>query len=131
MAKPTLMIDLDPGPWTDYDLQDHRPLGGTISGRVRMTTDDVVNCRRLYVTVGWHTEGRGDRDSEEIFDLTLHEGELYPGDEHEYPFSCPLPDGPISYAGHLINIIWEVHAQLDLAWKRDPKTTRQFYLSFP
>ena len=130
MAKPTLDIELEPGPWTEQDLLDHRPVGGTISGRIRMTSDEMVKCRRLYVTVGWHTEGTGDRDSDSILDLTLHEGEIYPG-EQDFPFSCQLPDGPISYAGHLINVIWEVHAQLDMAWKFDPKTSEKFYLSLP
>lgn len=130
MAKPTLDIEFDPGPWTELHLQDHRPVGGTISGRVRMTADEMARCRKLFVTIGWHTEGTGDRDAESILELTLHQGEIFPG-EQEFPFSCQLPDGPISYAGHLINVVWEVHAQLDLAWKFDPKTSRKFFVSFP
>lgn len=128
MAKPTLDIELDPGPWSEQDLVAHRPQGGTISGTVRMSADEMIKCRKLFITIGWHTEGTGDRDAESVFDQTLFEGEIFPG-EQEFSFSCQLPDGPISYAGHLINIIWEVHAQLDLAWKFDPKASRRFFLS--
>jgi hypothetical protein len=130
MAKPVLRIELDPGPWDQSEFVDHRGAGGTVSGHVHLATDETVTCRRLYVTVGWHTEGRGDKDSDSLMDLTLHEGTIV-ADEHKFPFSCELPVGPVSYAGHDINIIWEVHAQLDLAWKRDPKTTRQFFLTIP
>lgn len=127
MGKPLLFLDFDPGPWDDDDRLDHRPAGGTISGRVRMTADDMHDCRRLILTVGWHTEGRGDRDSHHITEISLHQGQINPGEE-EFPFRCELPEGPISYAGHLINIVWEVQARLDLAWKIDPKVSRQFYL---
>lgn len=130
MAKPTLHIELDPGPWSEPDLLDHRVVGGTVSGRLRMTADEMIECRKLSVAVGWHTEGTGDTDSETVFETTVHEGEIYPGDQ-EFPFSCDLPDGPISYAGHLINVIWSVSARLDLAWKRDPTAEQLFFLSLP
>lgn len=130
MAKPILDIELDPGPWKAPELIDHRSVGGTISGRIRVTADEMVTCRKLYVTIGWHTEGTGDTNSETAAELTLHEGEIYSG-EQEFPFKCQLPDGPISYAGHLLNVVWEIHAQLDLAWKVDPKARHKFYLSLP
>ena len=130
MAKPTLHIELDPGPWAERDLLNHRVVGGTVSGRLRMTADEMIKCRKLTVAIGWHTEGTGDTDSETVFETTVHEGEIYPGDQ-EFPFSCDLPDGPISYAGHLINVIWSVSARLDLAWKRDPTAEQPFFLSLP
>ncbi|MGZ0168834.1 MAG: hypothetical protein ACKVHE_04715 [Planctomycetales bacterium] len=130
MAKPHLHIDFDPGPWSQPNLTDHRPVGGTISGRVRVTAVELIDCRKFVVTVGWHTEGRGSEDSETIHEVILHEG-MIDASETEFPFSCELPDGPISYAGHLINLHWEVRVQLDLAWKVDPKAKRQFYLSLP
>lgn len=130
MPKPVLQIDLDPGPWAESHLQDHRVTGGTVSGRVRMTSEDMMTCRRLTVEIGWHTEGTGDTDRDSVFETELHTGEIYPG-EHEYAFSCQLPDGPVSYSGHLLNIVWSVSARLDLAWKRDPTAVQPFFLSLP
>ena len=104
MVRPTLHIEFDPGPWSEPDLIDHRVVGGIVSGRLRMTADEMVKCRKLTVAIGWHTEGRGDTDSETVFETMVHEGEIYPGDQ-EFPFSYDLPDGPISYGGHLINVV--------------------------
>ena len=128
MAAPELYIEIDPGPWDEPKFRDHQAAGGRLSGRVRVKSDDMVPCRRLIVRAGWHTDGRGDTDYEHCMERTLFEGELMPG-EQEYPFECTLPDGPMSYAGHHINIVWEVQAQLDLAWKRDPAASSKFYLT--
>ena len=130
MVTPDLRIDLDSGPWAQPELADHRPLGGTISGRVRVTASEPIECRALVIMVGWRIEGSGRKHSETILSRTLYEG-MIDGSEMEFPFSCQLPDGPISYAGHLFGIHWEVHVQLGLAWKVDPKAKRKFYLSLP
>ena len=128
MVTPELYLDLDPGPWSQPELADHRPSGGTICGRVRVTVSEPIECRTLVITVGWRIEGRGRKHSETVQGRTLYQG-MIDGSEMEYAFSFQLPDGPISYAGHLFGIHWEVHVQLGLAWKVDPKATRKFYLS--
>jgi hypothetical protein len=130
MAAVKLEIELDPGPWDDPEWADYRAVGGTVSGRVKTITDDPISCRRLVVSVGWHTEGRGDKDQEAVGEETVFEGELQP-DQPSFPFSFPLPAGPVSYAGHYINIVWQVSANLDLAWKRDPHTEQTFFLTLP
>ncbi len=130
MAAVTLEIELDPGPWDEPEWADYRATEGTVSGRVKTMTDDPISCRRLVVSVGWHTEGRGDKDQEVVGEETVFEGELQP-DQPSFPFSFPLPAGPVSYAGHYINIIWQVKASLDLAWKRDPHTEQTFFLTLP
>ena len=130
MAKPVLNIELDPGPWKDPKWADHRATGGRFSGRVIMSSDEAVTCRKLFVRVGWITEGRGDTNTEHCFETTLFEGQV-PLNETSYEFSCVLPLGPMSYSGHYINIMWQVHAQLDLSWRVDPKATKQFFLTVP
>lgn len=130
MAAPRLDIELDPGPWNDPQWAEFRAAGDSVSGRVLLFVDDLISCRRLLVSVGWHTEGRGDRAEGTCGEETLLEGELHPG-EHTFPFSFRLPAGPISYAGHYVNIVWQVAARLDLAWKRDPKAERRFQLTLP
>lgn len=130
MAAPKLSIELDPGPWDEPKFSSHQAAGGRLTGRVRVASDDMVHCRGLSVRVGWHTEGRGDTDYERCLDRVVFEGEIMPG-EQEFPFECTLPEGPMSYVGHYITIIWDVTAQLDLAWKRDPTASRTFFLTIP
>ena len=131
MAAPNIWIDLDPGPWTEPEWKDYYTCGGAVSGRVRILADEPVNCRGVRLTVGWHTEGRGDRDEGKVHEETVHEGELPTGD-HTFPFSARLPqEGPISYAGHYINIVWRATAHIDLAWRRDPTAEKVFYVALP
>ncbi|MDA7979763.1 MAG: hypothetical protein MPJ50_13430 [Pirellulales bacterium] len=130
MATPTIIIHIDPGPWEDPQWRNHRPTGGKVAGRVRVSCMETLACRGVRLTIGWRTEGRGDQDSALILDDTPHYGELSPGD-HEFPFSVEIPAGPISYQGHHIKIVWFAAARIDLAWKRDPKAEQQFLVTLP
>jgi hypothetical protein len=133
MAKPTLRIELDPpnsnhgGQPTDFAMAESYLPEETIRGRVIIDVPEPITCRKIIVNVGWRTEGRGDLDYDSIHEQHVESGELNVGTS-TYEFSCELPDGPISYAGHYINIIWEASARIDLAWKIDPKAAREFYL---
>ena len=77
-----------------------------------------------------HKQVMMNKDQEAFGEETVFEGELQP-DQPSFPFSFPLPAGPVSYAGHYINIVWQVSASLDLAWKRDPHTEQTFFLTLP
>lgn len=131
MSAPQLKIELDPGPWGD-DPQwiDYRLAGDVVSGRAVVRLDEAVNCRGVFVTVGWKTEGKGDADSLNVLHTTVARGNLPPG-EHVYPFSTQLPEGPMSYSGHHIQIIWEATVRLDLAWRRDPVESKRFFVALP
>lgn len=130
MASPELTVELDPGPWNDPEWDGFYAVEGRITGRVRVTADEATTCRRLFASLAWHTEGRGDKDEQIVRELTLAESEIRAGESsHEFQFD--LPTGPVSYAGHYINIIWAVRAQLDLAWKFDPKAEARFHLTLP
>jgi hypothetical protein len=60
----------------------------------------------------WYTEGRGTRDLQTIHSLTLNPEKLATG--VPIPFTLKIPDeGPITYNGSLLRIIWEVRAKAD------------------
>ena len=122
-----IQIDLDPGPWAESELKNYRLAGDELGGCVRVKVDEPVSCRGLVAKVGWHTEGKGDRDEENVFEQTLHAGALDTG-EFTFPFSTKLPISPISYSGHYLTIVWRIEASLDLAWKRDPVARKVFYV---
>ncbi len=126
MAEPQAIFELDPGPWDDPQWANCRPTEGTLSGRVRVELDEPLNPRRVILRVKWYTEGKGDRDEEILWEEVVHQGPLQGGEE--FPFQVQLPQGPLSYYGHLIKIVWAVELQLDLAWRRDPKFEHRFQL---
>ncbi len=130
MSSPKIEIALDPGPWTEPEFALHWPCRGRVSGRVCVETFERITPRAVRVSVGWRTEGRGDEDSEILLEETLHTGEL-PIGRREFPFAVQLPEAPISYVGNYIKIVWQVAAHIDLAWKRDPKDIKTFFVTLP
>ncbi len=117
-----LSITLEPGPWPDEQYTDCWPVEGRIAGTVRLDAPQPMRARRVVVELEWHTEGRGDRDRAAVGKVEVHTGDI-PEGEHAWPFSFSVPpEGPISYHGHLIQILWVVRATIDIPWARDRKT---------
>ena len=120
-------IELDEPDWADPEWSRHYVAGNILSGVVRVRSDQEVNCRGVHCVVGWHTEGRGDKDEGIVWSNTLHEGPL--SGEQTFPFRLTLPlNGPISYSGHYIRIVWTVNAVVALDWQKDPSAEVLFFL---
>ncbi len=131
MAEPDIRIDLDPGPWTEPEFADYRICGEPVSGDIVIRSEEFLNCRGVVVSLGWQTEGRGNKDSETVWEQRVHSGPIERG-ETRIRFAAPLPaEGPMSYAGRYINIVWRVAARIDLAWKRDPVAEKVIYAVLP
>jgi hypothetical protein len=65
---------------------------------------------RTTLELRWYTEGRGTCDRQTIHSLTLNPEKLATG--VPIPFTLKIPDeGPITYNGSLLRIIWEVQAK--------------------
>jgi hypothetical protein len=74
--------------------------GETMSGTVTWNLDrspEVVELRLF-----WRTEGKGDQDLE-IAGVVRYEN---PSQRDEEAFEFTLPDGPYSFSGKLISLIW-------------------------
>ncbi|MBN1491007.1 MAG: hypothetical protein JXA69_13910 [Phycisphaerae bacterium] len=122
MSKPDLQIELSPGPWPGHDYAGCWPVGGRIAGTLRAQTFEPVKARGVRVELGWHTEGRGDTDKKVVDTVTVQEGSLHGPQAYQWTFELAVPsDGPISYHGHYINILWQVRAVVDMPWARDAK----------
>lgn len=90
--------------------------GGEVLGTVLWHSDkQPVGLR---VALRWFTEGRGDRNSADVvtYRWTWEQGIPAP---LQFAFAVPF-EGPCSYDGELLRIIWEVRATLELSWGRDP-----------
>ncbi len=123
--QPEIIVELDPSDWPDPKWRNYHLAGSTVTGKVHVRCDEPLECQAVRCAAGWHSEGRGDRDEGMVMGKTLHDGPLE--ESSSFPFSLTVPvNGPISYSGHYISIVWEVKAVIDLAWKKDPATEATF-----
>jgi hypothetical protein len=104
-------------------------LGATISGSVTWIPEPgrAANAREAIITIGWRTEGRGDKDSGTIKTIksSFSEGAM-PG-ATPVTFECAIPvDAPPTYNGKLIRIIWEIAVRVDIPWAIDEKHAESF-----
>jgi hypothetical protein len=96
--------------------------GASIEGTVTITPQVDLNCTGIKLRLGWHTEGRGDRDYRNVEEKVVFQGVLPGGQPAVFPFQFTLPDQPWSYSGHYINILWELVADIDLPLAINPKS---------
>jgi hypothetical protein len=101
-------------------VRQFRP-GEAIQGSISVTPESSLKCNHLNVRAVWHTEGRGDRDRGVGSEVDIYQGELTAGVPFHKAFHLYLPNEPWSYAGHYVNIVWEIEATIDVSWARDPK----------
>lgn len=104
--------------------------GEHVSGHVTITPDKNIKARAVYIMARWHTEGRGDRDSGEVSQTLLAEGMLNRDMPLYYEFNLLLPIEPWSYAGHYINILWDLVVKIDIRLASDIEAAQRFIL-FP
>lgn len=100
--------------------------GDELTGRVVVEVDKDCPCRGLSVVCKWNTQGRGTPTSGSARQISLFSGEWTAGERYEYPFSIQLPNGPCSYNGHYLNIVWSVCAEADIPWAFDPDAECDF-----
>lgn len=101
------------GGWRCYEP------GSTVHGWLRLTPSEDVNCNRVLASLEWHTEGRGRRDGDCVAEVGLAEGDLTANTSVIQDFNLTVPSEPWSYAGHYINVIWEVIVVVDIPLSRD------------
>jgi len=74
--------------------------------RVRLTWDLTAQPESLALSLTWHTEGKGDRDSSVVETVELSDVQQ----KQSVDLSITLPDGPYSFSGQLISLIWALEA---------------------
>ena len=126
MADATIEIHLEDGE-DAYGSKRYRP-GEQMSGYAMVEADEEVECRHLYVRLTWRTEGRGTRYEHTEVEQDLYQGTLQARFGRSFEFSLTLPDGPWSYEGHYVSIVWELQVQIDVPWSRDPGASQVILL---
>lgn len=99
-------IELDQ-PWAEC--------GDYVSGTVSWS--GPKRPRSVKVRLRYRTEGRGNTDKGEASEV-----EVLADNQGYQQFRLAVPsEGPVSFDGNLISLIWEVELRLDLKGRRDPK----------
>ena len=95
-------------------LDDVRVVAGDrISGHVTYSPNEKTPPKTATVELVWRTEGRGTKEHEVVRSLTLSPAELSTGSAIPFTFQTPY-EGPITYNGSLLRIIWEIKTTVTL-----------------
>jgi hypothetical protein len=76
--------------------------GEEVRGRASWTLD--ADPQSVEVHLFWRTEGKGSQDTEIVDSVVLEA----PGKQDRREFRLKIPDGPYSFEGKLIAILWSV-----------------------
>lgn len=104
--------------------------GGALQANVQIIPQEDIKHRSIRVTVEWHTEGYGNRDkADALVNILAHEGVLQSGVPYYQRVNFTLPQQPWSYAGSLINIIWQLKATIDITMGKDIEAAQTIILA--
>jgi hypothetical protein len=88
--------------------------GQLVRGVLETEALEGVEFRELQVRFLWHTEGKGNRTAGDGETQTLERsGTWAEGDRRTFPFEIPSPQGPMSYSGKILQVLWTLEARLD------------------
>ena len=127
MAKAAIQISLRGGEAAG-GLQRFDP-GSRLDGVAQLLPDGNIRAKNTVVRLAWHTEGRGDRDSGIAAQVEIGQGNLTANVPVTQSFAFNLPAEPWSFAGHYINIIWEVQVVVDVPMGLDLHAEQPFILA--
>ncbi|MFK5923594.1 MAG: hypothetical protein QM496_15555 [Verrucomicrobiota bacterium] len=92
---------------TELDNLAYTP-GETLRGEVNWKVDLMKNSDGGEVRLFYYTSGKGDRDVETI---ETHEVQIH-SELGSQSFEFQLPNGPCSFSGKLVSLIWAVEFQV-------------------
>ena len=93
-------------------------VGGRLTGSVSYAGSPGTTTRAIVMMLRWRTGVKGSRDGATTW---KDEVEVGPEGTTETSFVAPInATGPVSYAGKLILVRWELVVQVDKVLARDP-----------
>ena len=96
--------------------------GDEITGEVHWTAEKDCTPKKITVSLGWRTEGRGDADRDVVASADQDGGPVFAGDVTKIPFRVRVPaDACPGFAGTLVRLVWFVGVRVDLPWAIDEK----------
>ncbi|OVE74319.1 hypothetical protein BVX93_00210 [bacterium B13(2017)] len=101
--------------------------GDVVSGKVTISAIQEIKCNKIIVELIWKTHGRGNRDSEVVDRIRDRESKitLTNHSTHTIDFSFNIPNSPLTYHGHYLNIDYYIRVTLDIPWAIDPEESKE------
>ena len=102
-----------------YQIKEHSlqgiQLGGTLEGEVVMVPFEDVNCRGVWVEIGYHGRGKGSPYTNKLSEKMVYQGKLVQNQpvSHQILFTIPY-DSPVTYQGDYVTIDWYVQVRIDI-----------------
>lgn len=93
----------------------------TIRGQVTWMSEDADSPEQAELRLFYYTAGKGTRDVEVIDSRPVPQ----PGSNGQFDYEFQLPEGPYSFSGKLISVIWA----LEFQFGRDATERLEFTLS--
>lgn len=100
-----------------------------LNGTVTVTPGKDIRAKRVYAQLQWHTEGRGDRDEGVAAAVAFNDAQLRANMPMVGRFTFDLPEAPWSFAGHYINIVWEILLVVDIPLATDIRASQPFIMA--
>jgi hypothetical protein len=99
-----------------FDRADRRyRFGDEVSGKVIVSAEHFdFTFSKVWFAYGWRTHGKGDRDKggEDDLILAAEKTSLRAGEHKEFSFRFQVPNGPVTYHGHYLNVDWYLTAHV-------------------
>lgn len=98
--------------WIEIGLEGDRTAfrpGEEVAGSVAWSLEEGVPPERAEVRLVWFTEGKGDRDSAMAASAELPS----PAPLDRRDFRLRLPEGPYSFKGRLVSVVWAVEVVVE------------------
>ena len=127
MAKAAIQISLRGG--EDLGGMMRFDPGGRLEGVAQILPDGNIRAKKVMVQLGWHTEGRGSRADGTAGQVEIAQGNLVANTPIVQSFAFNLPNEPWSFAGHYINIIWQVEVIVDIPLGVDLHAEQPFVMA--
>lgn len=83
--------------------------GAEVRGRVEWQAEAGDRPKAVWISLLWHTEGKGTEDVDVIQKVELD----HPPVIGEESFAFRLPSFPWSFSGTLLSLIWAIEASLE------------------
>jgi hypothetical protein len=102
-------------------------LGDLVSGNFSFEPENSTKVKKVVVSCGWKTEGRGNEDKYHYSQQDFMPSDIDVTQPFSSEFALPIPqEGPCSYEGFLLRVVWHIELQIVIPWAKDLKKSHTF-----
>ncbi|MDQ7822587.1 MAG: hypothetical protein RDV48_07295 [Candidatus Eremiobacteraeota bacterium] len=103
------------------------PCGGSFEGDIVLIPSEDVNCRGLWLEIGYKEGGMGTPHDQQMVQEMFFHGNLIRNNPVEKHFAFKVPrEGPVTYKGSYAKFEWYVRVRIDIPFWFDKREEREF-----